>query len=147
LSQLSPRQFFSSDGRPTFASDIFDTGACIVSSFIGGGNPKCRGQGNGSGSSGSGDNGGKGGNGSNGSGNGGSNGNGAAIPDKDKESGSGGTKSQDTGYSYDFKNNPDGSATYTVKPNRNGKSCEIKLEKDERDNLNAVLGKLAKECS
>ncbi|KAK0389692.1 hypothetical protein NLU13_3265 [Sarocladium strictum] len=128
---LSARQFFSTDGRPTYASDIFDTAACIVSSFIGGGNPLCHGRGDGKG---------KGGDGKDKNG-----GSGATVPDKDKASGSGGSK--DTGYTYDFVNHADGSATYTVKPNRNGKSCKVTLKKEERDDLNAVLGKLAKECS
>lgn len=117
------------DGESGFVSDVFDSAACVVSGFIGGGNPKCHGKGKGdvekSSSSSSSD----------------------SHNDNDSsDSSSSDSDIQDTSYNYKYDTNDDGKYVITIQPNAMSKD-DCKETYDPKDGeLKELVSKAAAKC-
>ena len=104
-----------------FVSNIFDGAACVVSSVIGGGNPKCHGKG--------------------------SNVVEPPPPHGDKKPGDGdnnGSDHENTAYNYSYDTNQDGSLKITITLQKGG-SCTYNL-KPEGTTVQDVVSEAAKKC-
>lgn len=102
--QLTKRQgLFGGNNGGNLPSNIFDGSACIVSSIIGGGDPRCRGNGAGTGTG-------------TGTGN----------------QGPGYTSQSSSDYNYTYNTNDDGSLKVTITTN-GGKTCTYNLQADGRN--------------